>query len=96
MHPAVNGTAVTLSDLARKSVISVCDGSVLGSVCDLEIEIPQGCVTALVLPGPGIFGSLSTKNRVVIPWRNIERIGDDVILVKYFPAETNGREQAAK
>ena len=92
MHSAVIGYRATLSDLSRKSVINVRDGSMLGNVCDLEIDIPQGCVAALILPGPGIFGSLSAKNRVTIPWRDIERIGDDVILVKYFPAENNGKE----
>lgn len=91
MHPAVNGIRLNFSDLTRKSVINLRDGCMLGDVCDIEIDVPQGCVTALILPGPGIFGSVSAKNRVVIPWRDIERIGDDVILVKYFPRENGDK-----
>ena len=39
---------------------------------------------ALILSGSGLFASLSAKNRVTIPWRDIERIGEDAILVRYI------------
>ena len=59
------------------------DGSLLGCINDLEINIGSGEITALVLPGNGILASLSAKNRICILWRDIERIGKDTILVKF-------------
>ena len=70
------------SSLKNKEVINVCDGSALGCICDLEVNHVTGQVVRLVLPGDGITGMLSAKKRLLIPWDCVERIGDDVILVR--------------
>ncbi len=70
------------SSLKNKEVINVRDGSALGCVCDLEVNIFTGQVVRLVLPGEGIGGYFSAKKRLFIPWDCVERIGDDVILVR--------------
>lgn len=48
------------SQLRRKEVINICDGSRLGCVGDLELCIPEGTVKALIVFGPcrffGLFG----------------------------------------
>ncbi|MDD5897153.1 MAG: YlmC/YmxH family sporulation protein [Clostridia bacterium] len=74
---------MTLSELRTKEVIDVQDGKRLGRVMDLEFCPTDSRITALVVPAETSF--LQTlrgeKCGMVIPWQNIRRIGDDVILV---------------
>ena len=74
---------MTLSELRTKEVIDVQDGKRLGRVMDLEFCPTDSRITALVVPADTSF--LQTlrgeKCGLVIPWENIRRIGDDVILV---------------
>ena len=71
------------SCLRRKEVINVCDGSRLGCVCDLEVELPEGRVCAIFVPGPcRFFGLLGREGYYRIPWSCIRRIGSDLILVE--------------
>lgn len=46
--------------LRRKEVINLCDGCRLGCVGDVEVQIPEGTVKALIVFGPcrffGLFG----------------------------------------
>ena len=39
-------------ELRYKEVINICDGCRLGFVGDVEVLIPEGRVTALIVPGP--------------------------------------------
>ena len=82
MHSALITVMSSFSELRNKEVINIKDGSLLGCVCDVEFNSCSGEITAIVLPGNGILASLSSKNRIVIPWCDIERIGKDTVLVK--------------
>ena len=75
---------MTLYDLKRKDVINTCTGASLGRVMDIEFCLTDGRVTALVVPGEFSLCGLIRGERcgVVIPWENICRIGEDVILVE--------------
>lgn len=74
------------SSLRCKEVICLADGRRLGFVGDLEIDIPEGIVKALIVPGPCRFlGLFGRKDDYVIPWCNIKRIGPDIILVDVQP-----------
>lgn len=68
--------------LRNKEVVNIRDGSAIGCICDLEINPCTGQIIRLVLPGEGFAGMFSLKKRTVIPWDCVERIGDDVILVR--------------
>lgn len=70
-----------VGDLRDKEVISTCDGARLGYVCDVEIDLCCGRLTAILVPGESkCFGFVRGKC-LRIPWECIERIGDDIILV---------------
>lgn len=74
---------VKTSEIRVRDVINVFDGRRLGNAVDLEIELEQGRVTALVVPGPTRFLGLFGRDKdFVIPWENIVKIGIDVILVE--------------
>lgn len=69
-------------DLRNKEVIDLGDGKRLGFVCDIEIDIANGRIAAIVVPGPKGFGGIFGKGEdCIIPWGNIKRIGDDIIIV---------------
>ena len=71
-----------ISSLRCKEVVNVCDGARLGYVSDVELELPAGRVTALIVPGPcRFFGLFGRECDYLIPWGCIRRIGDDIILV---------------
>ena len=75
-------TGVRGAELRCREVISVCDGSRVGYVSDVEVQLPQGQVCAIVVPGKGrFFGLLGCQEEYVIPWRSVCRVGDDIILV---------------
>ena len=69
------------SKLRQKTVINMCDGKSLGYVCDLVFECPCGNIVAIVVPGCNSIKNLLHARNYVIPWGNIVKIGDDVILV---------------
>ena len=78
------GTRVT--ELRCKEVINITDGQRLGFVSDVEVQLPEGKVLALVVPGPcRFFGLFWRKEEFVIPWNNNRRIGSDIILVELEP-----------
>ncbi|MCM3632229.1 PRC-barrel domain-containing protein [Paenibacillus camelliae] len=73
-----------ISDFQSKDVINIVDGKKLGNVSDIELDLRQGKIDAIVVPQLqrmfGFFGS--TGSEIVIPWRNIVKIGQDVVLVR--------------
>lgn len=69
-------------DLRCKEVININDGTRLGYVNDVEVNIMTGVIVAIVIPGPAkFFGLFGHEDDFVIPWECIARIGDDIILV---------------
>ena len=86
---------VKMSELRCKEVICVADGRRLGFVCDLEIESPEGCVKAIIVPGPcRFFGLFGRGEEYYIPWECIRQIGDDIILVdKPFPRMASPQQE---
>ena len=73
---------VLLESLKDREVINVCDGRRLGYVCDAQLDLCSGRLTAIIVPGECNFLGFSKGDDILIPWACIERIGDDIILVK--------------
>lgn len=82
---------VTFCELKNKEVVNTRDGKLLGCVCDVELDVCTGSILGLILPGNGILSSFSSKNRICIPWCNIEKIGRDTVLVKYCDPLPSGK-----
>lgn len=82
---------IKASDLREKEVINVNDGSRLGLISDIEVDLDRGEVKAIIIPGPGkILGFIGKNNEQVIRWENIVKIGNDVILVNLNSDYYNG------
>lgn len=72
-----------ISDFQTKDVINIVDGKKLGQISDLELDLRQGRIESIVVPATGrFFGMFGSATELVIPWRNIVKIGLDVVLVK--------------
>ncbi len=77
------GIAVTYAELKQKDVVNVRDGRRLGKPIDLVLN-DMAVVEALVVPvmNGGFLNLLKQeKEGCLVPWGQIIRIGDDVILV---------------
>jgi len=81
-------------ELRYKEVINICDGCRLGYVGDVEICLPEGNVTAIIVPGPcRFFGLFGRGEDFYIPWDCIKQIGDDIILVDKPFSRSNPQPQ---
>ena len=73
-------------DLRCKEVINICDGCRLGYPCDVEIDALTGAVVAIIVHGSPRFWGLFGKCAIhVVPWCEVVRIGDDLILIERGP-----------
>ena len=71
-----------ITDMHDKEVINVCDGSRIGCVDDVEVDTCTAQLVAIVIHGrPKAFGLMGHEEDIVIPWREIEIIGDETVLV---------------
>lgn len=73
---------IKISELRSRDVINVVDGKKLGSIIDIDLDLENGKVLALIMPGHSRgFHLFSRKEEITVPWHKIVRIGRDVILV---------------
>ena len=76
------------TELQCKEVICVNNGRRLGYISDVQVEVTEGQVHAIVVPGPCRFlGLFGRHDDFVIPWCCICRIGPDIVLVDIKPEE---------
>lgn len=72
----------SINDLKAKEVINISDGARLGYVSDVEIDLEDGRLVAVIVEGAyrlmGLFGKSSD---IVIKWENISKIGNDFIFI---------------
>lgn len=74
---------LSTSSLREKEIINLSDGRRLGFIYDIEVNLEKGRIEALIVPGPGKFlGLFGKENDIVILWKEIRKIGIDVILVE--------------
>ena len=78
--------SIKFTQLQCKEVICISDGRRLGFITDVQVEIPEGKIRAIVVPGPcRVLGVLGRHDDYVIPWDCIRRIGPDIVLVDTRP-----------
>jgi len=70
-------------DLRQKEVINTNDGARYGFVSDLEINVEEGKILNIIVPGPGrVLGVFGRDQEYRIPWSVINKIGEDIVLVE--------------
>jgi YlmC/YmxH family sporulation protein len=69
-----------LSDLQDKDVVNINDGKKIGNIIDVNIDT-NGNMSGIMVEKYKFLISLFTNNIIEIKWKQIEKIGKDVILV---------------
>jgi len=70
-----------LSDLQAKKIVSISTGRNIGNIIDVDVK-EDGTIESLVIEqGKNLF-SLNRESDTRIFWSDINKIGEDVILVK--------------
>jgi YlmC/YmxH family sporulation protein len=85
---------VKISEFQIKDVVNVADGKKLGNIGDIEINLTTGKIEAVIVTGSGkVLGFFGREEDIVIPWKNIIKIGQDVILVRFKAIEDRPAEE---
>ena len=80
-----------ISELKQKEVINAEDCRRRGFVGDVDFDMKDGCMVAIIVPGPGSFcGFLGREKEFVIPFSDICQVGDDIILVNVKKKDVEG------
>lgn len=75
---------IKISDFQLKDVVNVANGKKLGNIGDIDINVQTGKINAVIIGGTGkVLGFFGREEDIVIPWKNILKIGEDVILVRH-------------
>jgi YlmC/YmxH family sporulation protein len=69
-----------------KDVINVSDGKRIGNIGDIEIDMKTGKIFSVIIYKQArVLGIFGKDVEIVIPWEEIMKIGEDVILVRVNP-----------
>ena len=72
-----------ISELQQKDVVSVTDGKKLGPIANIDINLKTGMIESIIIQENGNWkGWFSRGGEVTIPWKDLVKIGNDVILVR--------------
>lgn len=69
-----------MSDLQRKDIVNIADGTRLGKIVDLNIN-EEGIIINLIVEPIKLLRRISFANEINITFKQIVTIGSDVILV---------------
>lgn len=70
-----------LSDLQNKDIINVIDGKKIGIIIDITINEDGTLSSLIVEKTKSLLSRLSSSSELEIKWKQITKIGSDVILV---------------
>lgn len=80
--------SMKFTQLQCKEVICVSDGQRLGFISDVLVEVPEGSICAIVVPGPcKVLGLFGRHEDFHIPWCCVKKIGPDIVLVDVKPGD---------
>ena len=72
-----------ISELGQRDIINLVDGSRLGPVRDVYIDLESGQVLSLVLSGERkYFKLLNAGSDIIVPWDMVKKIGVHTVLVE--------------
>ncbi|MCE7794689.1 YlmC/YmxH family sporulation protein [Salipaludibacillus sp. CUR1] len=73
---------LNMSELQSKDIVNLSDGKLLGHLTDIDIDLERGRVNSIVIGGGRMKNLFQKDEETVVPWKNIVKIGSDVILVR--------------
>lgn len=76
---AENNLEISYNELRCKEVVNVLNGARMGHVIDMIIDRNGKDVLGVVVPGTRKL--FRANEDIFVPWNNIDKIGNDVILI---------------
>ena len=76
---------ILFSEISEKEVINCSDGASLGFISDIEISTDECRITTFIIKNNN--GLFCKNTEIRIPYSKVEKIGKDVIIVNYCPAD---------
>lgn len=71
-----------LSDLQNKNLVNTNDGKNIGNIVDVNIDYKSGNINSFIIESKtNMFKFLNKDRDMEVRWEEIEKIGEDVILV---------------
>lgn len=70
-----------LSDLQHKDVVNITDGSKIGNIIDIKIDSKGNMEGLIIEKSKFLISMFTNKSEIEVKWSQIEKIGEDVILV---------------
>lgn len=73
----------TVSEICKKEVVNVLDGTCFGFADDILIDTETRKTAAIIIRGkPKFFGFFGSGEDISVGWDKIQKVGEDIILVK--------------
>lgn len=73
-----------LSDIQNKDVINISNGIKIGNIIDIKINVETGKIESFILEKKKFSNLFSNNDEIEIYYNQINKIGEDVILVESF------------
>ncbi len=70
----------SINSMRNMEIIDINTGRKLGFITDIKLDCEEDKVESLIIPGE-VKSWFGKGEEIEIPWKNIEKIGVDVILV---------------
>lgn len=71
-----------LSEIQNKDVININTGMKIGNIIDIKVNSESGKIESLILEKKKFSSIFSSNDEIEIYWSQINKIGEDVILVE--------------
>jgi len=71
-----------LSELQNKTIINLIDGKNLGNIIDVNVDEKGKIIELIVEKKRFLISFFTSRKELSIRWDQIEKVGEDVILVK--------------
>lgn len=71
-----------LSEIQSKDVININSGMKIGNIIDIKVNSETGKIESLILEKRKFSSIFSSNDEIEIYWNQINKIGEDVILVE--------------
>ncbi|MBO6145420.1 MAG: YlmC/YmxH family sporulation protein [Bacilli bacterium] len=73
-----------LSEIQNKDVININTGEKIGNIIDVKIDEENGKIESFILERKKFSSLFSSNDEIEIRYSQINKIGEDVILVETF------------
>ena len=75
-----------LSEIQNKDVINLNTGMKIGNIIDIKLNSESGKIESLILERKKFSSIFNSNDEIEIYWTQINKIGEDVILVESLKA----------